>query len=132
MEKRKDDKITHLRIAMNLADIPVNEATVEIFLRCYELVKKKGGKGTLKDSCDIRREVEEKYKGTDVIHPDSFYKKIIDEKNKVINEQGKFIDSKKDQITDIYQWADLLVKNPKLRPRVWRSIASDISNRCTD
>lgn len=130
--KENKINIAHLRIAMNLADIPVNDAAVETFLMCLELVKKKGGKGSLKDACKIKATIEEKYKGTEIIHPKTIIDGITKEKNKTIDDQLYFLKKKTGQILDIQQLAQMLISRGELRPAVVRSIASDIVNICTD
>jgi hypothetical protein len=55
--------------------------------------------------------------------------KLQEERNTKLENEIK---SRRDQITDINQWAWLLNGNRDLRPRVRQSMIADILNRTTD
>jgi len=76
----------------------------------------------LKDSCKLKVSINEKYKNSEIIYPDYIeIKKLHHE-----------VMQRREQISDVLQMSQLLVNNPNLRNRVWRGIAIDINNRCTD
>mgnify|MGYP001448639977 CR=1 FL=1 len=48
------EETVHLCLALRLADINIDEDGTELVRRVFEMVKRKGGRGTLKDVCVIK------------------------------------------------------------------------------
>lgn len=115
-------KPEYLRIALQLMDVNVNDAFCDLLTQTIELVEKKKGKADLKAVCKLRAKIETLYAEKGIVYPD----------HKEIASMKRELHQRRNQLLDIHQMSGLLISNADLRPRVWRGIAGDINNRCTD
>jgi len=63
-----DEEIKLFQMALHIAGLEADKATIDLFFKVNEVFQNKGGDMTMKEACEIRADMIKNYGGKTIMH----------------------------------------------------------------